>query len=158
MFMWSYYLFIVDNKHIPAETKRPPFSWMNMCLFSLIFQWGLSTMAKYLNHYLNQCRLIVNWTTRNKLQWNMNWNTKPFFHEKAFEIVVCKMAAILSRGRWVKCIIPEQLSPVSMLRYAELTMRLYLSLYIFSNLTLYPFPVRPLPFNPSPSLSFILQA
>ena len=29
-------------------------------------------------------------------------NTKLFIHENAFENIVCEMAAILSRGRWVK--------------------------------------------------------
>ena len=28
-------------------------------------------------------------------------NTKLFIHEYAFENIVCEMAAILSRGRWV---------------------------------------------------------
>ena len=52
------------------------------------------------SHYLNQCWLIVNWTLRNKLQWNSSRNTKFFIHENAFENVVCEMVAILSR--WVK--------------------------------------------------------
>ena len=30
------------------------------------------------NRYLKQCRLIVNWTIRNKIQWNFNQNTKIF--------------------------------------------------------------------------------
>ena len=51
--------------------------------------------------FLNQCWLIVIWTLRNKLQWNLNQNTKLFIHENAFENVVCELAAILSRGRWV---------------------------------------------------------
>ena len=67
--------------------------------------WALvQVMACHLfgdTHYLNQCRVIVNWTLRNKLQWNFNQNTKPFIHENASENVVCEMAAILSRGRWV---------------------------------------------------------
>ena len=37
-----------------------------------------------------------------KFQWNSNRNTEVFINENAFESVVCKMAAILSRGRWVK--------------------------------------------------------
>ena len=53
--------------------------------------------------YLNQCWNIVNWTLRNKLQWNSNQNTKLFVHENACENVVWEMAAILSWGRWVKC-------------------------------------------------------
>ena len=50
------------------------------------------------SHYLNQCWVIVNWTLRNKFQWNINQNTKLFIHEKASENIVCKMTAILSRG------------------------------------------------------------
>ena len=56
------------------------------------------------NHYLNmlnQCWNIVNLTLRNKLQWNINQNTEVFIHKNTFENVVCKMAAILFRVRWV---------------------------------------------------------
>ena len=45
-----------------------------------------------------------NWTLRNKLHWNFNQNIKIFIHEKAFENIVCEMAAILSRGRWVNAV------------------------------------------------------
>ena len=38
--------------------------------------------------------LVVNLTTRNKLQWNINRNSYIFIHENAFECVVCEMAAI----------------------------------------------------------------
>ena len=54
------------------------------------------------SHYLNQCCLIVDWTLRNKLQWNFYQNTKFFIHENALVNVLCEMAVILSRGRWVK--------------------------------------------------------
>ena len=49
------------------------------------------------SHYLKQCWVSINWTLRNKLQWNFNWNTNLFIHENASENTVCKMAAILSR-------------------------------------------------------------
>ena len=49
-------------------------------------------------HYLNQCWANVNWTHRNKLQWNFTQNTKLSIHENASENIVCEMAAILSRG------------------------------------------------------------
>ena len=52
------------------------------------------------SHHLNQCWDIVNWTHRNKLQWNFNQNTKFFIHENASEKIVHEMAAILSRRRW----------------------------------------------------------
>ena len=45
---------------------------------------------------------IVNWTLRNKLQWNSNRNSNIFTQENAFESVVCEMAAILSRLQCVK--------------------------------------------------------
>ena len=33
------------------------------------------------SHYLNQWWVIVNWTLRNKLQWNFNQNIKLFIYE-----------------------------------------------------------------------------
>ena len=53
------------------------------------------------SHYLNQCWNIVNWTLRNKLQWNFNWNSNIFIQENALENVVCEMASILSRPQCV---------------------------------------------------------
>ena len=52
-------------------------------------------------HYLNQCWIIVNWTFRNKLQWNLNRNSNIFIQENAFKSVVCETAAILSRPQCV---------------------------------------------------------
>ena len=54
------------------------------------------------SHYLNQWWVIVNWTLRNKLQWNFNQNIKLFIYENASENIVYEMAAILSREGWVK--------------------------------------------------------
>ena len=53
------------------------------------------------SHYLNQCGNIVNWTLRNKLQWNFDRNSYIFIQENAFDNVVWKMAAILS---WTQCV------------------------------------------------------
>ena len=53
------------------------------------------------NHYLNQCWFIVNWTLRNKFQWNFSQKSNYFIQENAFENVICEMATILSRGKWV---------------------------------------------------------
>ena len=53
------------------------------------------------SHYLNQCRDIVNWALRNKLQSNPNRNSYLFIQENAFEHV-WKMAAILSPPQCVK--------------------------------------------------------
>ena len=37
-----------------------------------VMAWSLSAPS----HYMNQCWLIVNWTPVNKLQWNLNHNTR----------------------------------------------------------------------------------
>ena len=54
------------------------------------------------SHYLNQCWNIVTRTPGNNLQWNLNRNLYIFIQKNAFENVVWKMAAILSRPQWVK--------------------------------------------------------
>ena len=52
------------------------------------------------SHYLNQCWNIVNWNLRSKLQWNLKQNSYIFIQENAFENVVWKMSANLSRRKW----------------------------------------------------------
>ena len=54
------------------------------------------------SHYLNQWWNIVNSKLRNKFQWNLNPNSYVFKQENAFENVVWKMSAILSRPQCVK--------------------------------------------------------
>ena len=54
---------------------------------------------------------IVNWTLRNKLQWNFYSNTNIFIHENASENIVCEMPAILSRGKCVYSYPPGQWRP-----------------------------------------------
>ena len=54
-----------------------------------------------LSHCLSQCWFIVNWTIRNKFQWNFNENNKFSIDVNASESIICEMAAILSKGRWV---------------------------------------------------------
>ena len=46
------------------------------------------------SHYLNQCWDIVNWTPKNKLQWNFNRNSYIFIKKIPFQNLVWKMAAI----------------------------------------------------------------
>ena len=62
------------------------------------FRWWLVTCSAP-SHYLNQYWAIVNWTLRNKLQWNFHQNTYLFIDENASENIVCETAAILSM--WV---------------------------------------------------------
>ena len=44
----------------------------------------------------------VNWTLRNKLQWNLNRDSYIFNQENALKNVFCKTAFISSRPQWVK--------------------------------------------------------
>ena len=62
-------------------------------------QWLVAWPAP--SHYLNQWWSSVNWNLMNKLQWNINRNSYIFNQENAFEYVVWKMAAILSRPKCV---------------------------------------------------------
>ena len=45
---------------------------------------------------------IVNGTKRNKIQWNLNWNSDIFAHENAVEFIIYEMAATISRPQYVK--------------------------------------------------------
>ena len=53
------------------------------------------------SHYLNQCRVIVNWTPRNKLQWYFHRYSNFFIQENTFENIFCEMAASLFRPKRV---------------------------------------------------------
>ena len=53
--------------------------------------------------------IFVNWTLRNKFQWNWNRNSYIVIQENAFENVVRKMVAILSRPQCVKELIWKDL-------------------------------------------------
>ena len=59
------------------------------------------------SHYLNQCCNVINGTLGNKLQWNLYQNSYIFIQENAFENVVWKMAAILSRPQTVNLSLPD---------------------------------------------------
>ena len=59
-------------------------------------QWLVAYSAP--NHYLNQCWVFVNWSLRNKLQWNFNQNANLLIHKNVTENIVFETAAILSRG------------------------------------------------------------
>ena len=47
------------------------------------------------SHYLNQYCLIVNWSLRKKLQWNLIKNIRLLIHENAFK-TVCEIVSFLS--------------------------------------------------------------
>ena len=68
---------------------------MHKCISNLTIIGSDNDLSSY---YLNQCWNIVNWTLRNRLQWNFHRNLFKKIHLK----MSAKMVAILSRGRWVK--------------------------------------------------------
>ena len=88
---WLRYFFFVFS--FPFNSLRPSDAymrqWTNHHWFRL---WRAAGTASSL--YLNQCWNIVDWTLRNKVQWNLNRNWNIFIQENAFENVVWKMSAI----------------------------------------------------------------
>ena len=42
------------------------------------------------SHYVNQCWIIVNWTLRNKLQWNLNRNSNIFIEKMRWKVSSAK--------------------------------------------------------------------
>ena len=96
--LWSIFLSLITWQltHLPLV----PHIFVSELSPHWFRQWLVAYSAP--SHYLNQYCVIVNWTLRNKLQWNCYQNTKPFTHENASENIVCERAAILSRERWVK--------------------------------------------------------
>ena len=72
--------------------------------------WLVTCLAP--SHYLNQCWNIANCTRSNKLHWNLNQNSYIFIQENAFENVICKMAAILSRPYCVNSVVEALELPV----------------------------------------------
>ena len=96
MFLFSFF-FITHHIHISPIV-------LHICLDKLGQHWFRCCLVAYSSpsHYLNQCWVIVHWALSNTLQWDFNQNTKLFIHENASGDIICKMAAIFSRERWVK--------------------------------------------------------
>ena len=72
--------------------------------------WGLVTAYNLViigsdnglpSHYLNQCRLIMNYTLSKKLQGKFNRNTKVFCLENEFKNVACDISTPLFRSQCV---------------------------------------------------------
>ena len=76
---------------------------MYICVSELGHHWFRWWLVACLvpSHYLNQCWVIVIWTIRNEIQWDINRNSNIFMQENAFENVIWKMAAIKS---WPQCV------------------------------------------------------
>ena len=81
----------------------------SICVNKLDQHWFRYRLVAYSapSHYLYQYWVIVNGILKNKLHWNLNQNTSLSIHENAYENIVCEIAAILSRGRWVKVGFPN---------------------------------------------------
>ena len=64
----------------------------HICVSKSGQHWFRSWLVAYSapNHYLNQCWVIVNWTLMNKLQWNLNQNTKFFIKNMHMNISSAK--------------------------------------------------------------------
>ena len=86
-----------------AASNSTHWGWVtHICVskfFSLGSDNGLSPGRRQAIIWTNA---IINWTLRNKHQWNFNQNSYIFIQENAFEMVVWKMPAILSRPQCVK--------------------------------------------------------
>ena len=82
------------------------------------FWWKLVTWLAA-SHHLNQCWLIVNWTLKNKFQWNLNKNSSIFVRKNAFENIVCEMVAILARPQYVNLKLHMTLSNPTVIRYRK---------------------------------------
>ena len=71
------------------------------------------------SHYLSQWWIIINCTLRNKFQWNFDQNTMIFIQENAFENILYKMAAILSRPQCVNQTIPIMATHLSWAKWLK---------------------------------------
>ena len=74
----------------PLNTSPPGATYMR--------QWPGSALVQIMafglfgaTSSLNQCSVIVNWSLRNKIQWNFNQYTKFFIHKNASVNIVCKI-------------------------------------------------------------------
>ena len=95
---WWFWVMIWLNSLRPSDAYMR--QWSNQHWFR---QWLVAWSAP--SHYQNQCWNIVNKTLRNKLQWNLHQNSYIFIQENAFENVVWKTAAILSRPQCVNTLL-----------------------------------------------------
>ena len=107
--MWSPWprpnLFTIDH-HCPLSDKimkRKKYTYIythwgrvtDICISKLGYHWLEQWLITWSapSHYLNHCWNIVNWTIRNKFQWNFNLNSNIFIQENAFEYFTCKFGS-----------------------------------------------------------------
>ena len=84
-----------QNRRLPCDTlthlPQVPLVYASGNRVSIGSDNGLSPFRRQ-SIYLNQCWNIVNWTVRNKFQWNFDKKLHIFIQVNAFENVVCKIA------------------------------------------------------------------
>ena len=86
---------------VTINSLRPSGAYMHQEINHHWFrQWLVAWLAP--SHFLNQCWNIVNWTIRNKLQWNFNRSSNICVQENVFESAVWEMVSILSQPQCVK--------------------------------------------------------
>ena len=100
--------FLYQNIPLHINSLRPSDAYMRQWTNHHWFRYWLVAWTAP-SHYLKQCWIIVNWSLRNKLQWNFNRNSNIFIQENALEHVVCEMASILSRPQCVNGLIVSAL-------------------------------------------------
>ena len=120
---WEYHVLIHWNQEILQHLREVSDVYVTHpldCLPSTAYmrQWTGSVLVQIMarrlfteywarSHYLIQCWLCIDWTTRNKLQWSSNQDTKIFIHQNACENALCEMGAIWSSGWWVNSFSPS---------------------------------------------------
>ena len=108
------------------------------------------------SHYLNQCWNIVNWTLRNKFQWNFNRNSNIFIYENRMKISSAKwrsfcpcLNVLTHYFRWLnaKEANPQCTEAASLVSFAlshpfVICHQLNIALYCASITTAHAFPFR----------------
>ena len=90
-----------QNGHCrPFNLLRPSDTYIRWKTNHLCFRISLVAWSVP-SHYPNHCCNIVNWTLKNKLQWNFKWNSHIFFKENAFEMSSAKWRPFLPRPQCV---------------------------------------------------------
>ena len=77
------------------------------------------------SHYLKQCWNIINWTLRNKCQWNFNRNSYIFIQENVFENVIWTFCLGLYVLKSLH-VCPTYICPI----YNNFTIYVHISLFI----------------------------
>ena len=82
-----------------TNSSSPSATYMCQWIQSALVQ--IMACSLFATKPLYKPMFVINWTLKNKFQWNSNQSTKHFVHLNIAENNICEMVAILSRGRWV---------------------------------------------------------